>query len=477
MPKRKLSEQSSNFSVGKLRLARIEEINKAKAELQAKLIELDKLEKTNSNRESPNKPMYKNKEFENKEDLDKKKKECAELVKKLSVERKERSQRQCQRQQRLMYELEQKSLLEKSTLQEKFEEEKRRKKAELIQSFTEKRQKRLEEIKKLEEIQKKSVIMPETEYLHKKLEDRFKEEILNPMLEKQKIELAKKRNLIKPITKQEIEEHQRKHEQIMQQKEGERKKQKNERRRQQYLLELQQKKFETVFSRDLHEREEQFKLDQKRKSENKKLARDKMLKYADLIKELHPMQPSERKSLELKNLIDQLKHPVREKRDVKKDYEISKVIPARIVQTSSKEENPYAIKANQRKSSEGKHVRKVKYTTFDQEDSEIRPKVSMERSRPDYLEVFRKKSEYQPVNAILKPQRYNWENDINNDKLDDVERINRVVEKASLIEQRAKMDEKVIRASGNKGNVEMEEHVSDMLIDAIKAKLAVLSKL
>eukprot|EP01022_Parablepharisma_sp_SALTPOND_P019363 TRINITY_DN3292_c0_g2_i1.p7 TRINITY_DN3292_c0_g2~~TRINITY_DN3292_c0_g2_i1.p7 ORF type:complete len:373 (-),score=73.27 TRINITY_DN3292_c0_g2_i1:14091-15209(-) len=359
------------------------------------------------------------------------------------------------------------------TLKEKKEAERKKRKEELLRSFQEKRERRMEELKKLEEHSKRLGVLPETEYMHKKLEDKYKADVLLPLLEKQKMELAKRRNLVKPVTKEEIHEHMRKHELIVNRKEEERKRQLSAKRREEMLVMLDQKRFKSLISKELSEKEAKSKAEALQKAEEKKLIREKMLKYADLVKELHPMRASSRKSAELKHLIEQLRHPVREKRDVKQDYEISKVVPSRGIRSINPEvASSYVEGKIQKRKSHG--PRKI----TDSLEFSIRQhtEVRIPRKKIDYLDEFRKNRDLS-VSGDKRSLRYNWKNDLNNKSLNEVEKINRVVAKAGMLEQRAKMEEKVMRAAGLQGNVALGEQVSDMLIDAIKAKLAVLEKL
>ena len=65
---------------------------------------------------------------------------------------------------------------------------------------------------------------------------------------------------------------------------------------------------------------------------------------------------------------------------------------------------------------------------------------------------------------------------IKNNKNSLIENVEQIKMKAQELEEKAKMKEKLIHANGEI-NVEMQESVSGMLIDAIKAKLTILENI
>jgi len=67
---------------------------------------------------------------------------------------------------------------------------------------------------------------------------------------------------------------------------------------------------------------------------------------------------------------------------------------------------------------------------------------------------------------------------INNDKYSLLENVEQIKIKANLLEQQAKMKEKILQLNGGtEKNPEIGEDVSNMLIDAIKAKLTILESI
>ena len=94
---------------------------------------------------------------------------------------------------------------------------------------------------------------------------------------------------------------------------------------------------------------------------------------------------------------------------------------------------------------------------------------------PDYLTEMRKKN----INRFNKSShsqyhQQNWENMIKNEKNNLLENINIIKIKAENLENQAKLNGQLINNKNGEINVKMQENVSNMLIDAIKAKLTIL---
>ncbi len=375
------------------------------------------------------------------------------------------------------------------------EMEKQKRKEETRKLFELQRGKRKEELRVLEEHKRKAQVLPQDEYLYKRLENRYKREVLMPMLEETKEKLAEKRRMLKPITRQEIELHAKKVEQIISEKDEERRRELRKRHRVEHEIAHNQRQMASLISRDVIMKDAAEREVAKHHKQQKKEAREKMIQYADLVKQIRPTNPSEKKAAELKKLIEGLKHPVRQRRDVKADYEISKVLPRRS-QSRGMHADPQNPASRDKSTDDAKHTPKPstrrsceprKYPNGQTGVLSIRerrlpfPQQSEAKIRkvPDYLAEIRKKRDVSDAGSVTKSVRYDWQSDIDNESLNTVERINRVVEKAGMLEKEARMKEKMLRVCGGKGsnNLNMSEDVSDMLIDSIKAKLAVLDQL
>jgi len=84
----------------------------------------------------------------------------------------------------------------------------------------------------------------------------------------------------------------------------------------------------------------------------------------------------------------------------------------------------------------------------------------------------------QRAKAGVSIHKYNWHADMNNKDLNVNERFSRIFGKAKSIEESAKSQEKLLNIRGGAGkDTKLGEQVSDMFIDAIKAKLALLQNI
>ena len=67
---------------------------------------------------------------------------------------------------------------------------------------------------------------------------------------------------------------------------------------------------------------------------------------------------------------------------------------------------------------------------------------------------------------------------ISNDKFSLIENVEQIKIRANILEEQAKMKEKFLQLNGGaEKNPELGENVSNMLIDAIKAKLTILESI
>ena len=91
------------------------------------------------------------------------------------------------------------------------------------------------------------------------------------------------------------------------------------------------------------------------------------------------------------------------------------------------------------------------------------------------------------TNYLLQQRKYrekcgkhknDWLHELKDKSLSRVEKYGHIIGKAKSLEENARREEMLLRAKGGTAqDIQLGEHISDMLIDAIKAKLAVLSDL
>ena len=97
---------------------------------------------------------------------------------------------------------------------------------------------------------------------------------------------------------------------------------------------------------------------------------------------------------------------------------------------------------------------------------------------PDYLTEMRlQKNDERNSNSSQSQYRgKKWDKMINNNKNSLMENVENIKMKAEILENKAKMNEKLLQTKGE-FNAEMQENVSNLLIDAIKAKLTILENI
>eukprot|EP01022_Parablepharisma_sp_SALTPOND_P008020 TRINITY_DN135082_c1_g1_i1.p1 TRINITY_DN135082_c1_g1~~TRINITY_DN135082_c1_g1_i1.p1 ORF type:complete len:497 (-),score=94.12 TRINITY_DN135082_c1_g1_i1:2746-4236(-) len=396
------------------------------------------------------------------------------LVHRLQAEKKERERKRIERQRRIeeiiKYEME----MEAKRAREISEERIRKLKEESMQKHKQVKEQRQKELEELKIHQQKMKMIPEHERLYKKLEERYEKEVMLPMLEQKKQELAKKRGECRKISTEEISEHYRKYRSIVHERTERRKEELEKRLEEENRIRMHQKELRSSITEQIQKQYNEFKERQMENQQRKKSIRNKMVNYASLVKELKPVTVDELKVAELKKQIESLKHPVRQPKDpkdIKQQYDISKIRRFKTPTRGSKVNQSLAIDAT--------HAVEVSVPVSVEVSTSCdhggRRKSSNTKYKPDYLQELRKR---RGAHSSLKPYHFNWEADFKNNRLNEAEKCMKIIEKAGLIEERARMKEKILEARGGAvKNFEMGESVSDMLLDSIKAKLAVLENL
>ena len=94
---------------------------------------------------------------------------------------------------------------------------------------------------------------------------------------------------------------------------------------------------------------------------------------------------------------------------------------------------------------------------------------------PDYLTEMRLEKDKERNNNVSqrKHKEYNWDKMLKNGNL--VENLEKVRQKAEVLENQAKMNEQLLNHNGD--DIELQQKVSDCLIDAINAKLSILDNI
>eukprot|EP00826_Nyctotherus_ovalis_P009449 TRINITY_DN12500_c0_g1_i10.p1 TRINITY_DN12500_c0_g1~~TRINITY_DN12500_c0_g1_i10.p1 ORF type:complete len:423 (-),score=173.64 TRINITY_DN12500_c0_g1_i10:91-1359(-) len=409
---------------------------------------------------------------EDKAEAEEKRRKAIELVAKLKGEKSERRRREEER-LRLMEEKVSKESREYAEMLKKRDEELLSKKREdALKAHEQIKRRREEEQKKLAEARQRFHSIPEDQYLYRKLESKYNAEVLMPILEERKRELAQKRNRYKPISKEELDEHMKKHDFTIAQKASNKLSELRLRRENTLETQTALRQYKSSLMERHIQEEKRLREERERRKLEINERREKMENYAKLVKETHAVKPSETKATELKANIEKLKHPVRQPRDTRKDYDIAAIKKKMQEEVRSTDSLP---KVNQETvsfpsdhSTSRRIYREAKRNPKNQHHvtTEQRAKVN------DYLQELRYKRELN--NEAAKSPNLDWHTDLKNDKLNSNEKYSLLMEKAKLIEEQARRKEQLLQV---KGQVDLNENVSDMFIDAIKAKLAILENL
>jgi hypothetical protein len=483
-----------------IRKAKLREVKRMKEELEEKLAMLNENVGLLASGSSPSlgttaNPLSK-KEKEDRSklraDLEVRRKEAADFIHKLKKEKKQRDHREAE-QRRLAEEKRRKEAEEAQRRMQERENEMLKKRGEEREAF---KQQREQALKKKAEPPPKPMLKPADSYLYKRREEEFNREVNLSTLEKRKQDLAQKRNIYKSVTKAELQEHLNKYQAQIAEKEEQRlrdlkEKQKQEQSVYSALTKLKTKGIDKVKQDEQAAREEA----ERRKHEHKYL-RDKMASYSTLVKETCPVNADPRKAAELQELIKSLKNPVRQPQDprtIRERYAIAALNPRRL-QSKPGTHSTSAARLPEEKpgqtldlpsvdgpragpevggNSTTKAKRALKIAINQLEPQ--KPAIAKAKS-PDYLAELRKKRAENYVTS--KSVRFDWQADLQDNRLNRAEKYNRLVDKANQIETRARMKEQLLQAKGGSDkNPEMGEYVSEMFIDAIKAKLAVLENI
>ncbi len=484
-----------------IKRAKLKEVKRMKEELEQKLVSLS--ENVNVLSDTPrgkrdkagnNKPKQ-----EIEEEQRQKQKEAEEFVRKMKELKRERKHKEQEREREEQERRKKESDDLNRSLKQREDELLRKRINETRKTYDTLRQKREADVKRLEEHQAK-ITLParEDDYLYKKLEDKYRREVLLPTLESKKKELAKKRNFYKPVSKEEIDDHIRKYETLMAQKEEERVEGFKMRKQREESVQHLIHKFKTPALERASLQEEKVREELGRKKSEKHALREKMESYASIVKDTVPVHVDGAKAAELKKQIEQLKCPVRQSRDLRKHYDLAVIngrmnkekMSAHSVDRMKKdrtegdiasaraeaEKAPPQMRLRQSTSTKSRAALKAALSQQHERELEQKKIEQANAKRVNYLAELRRKREENC--EAQKAVKYDWDKDLKNSELGLAEKYDKVVGKANKIEEQAKMREKLLLAKGGpEKNLAMGECVSDMFIDAIKAKLAILENL
>ena len=349
---------------------------------------------------------------------------------------------------------------------EREEEEKRKKSLEKI---------RLRELEKIRERNKENLEKmkyfkthvndkpaKENQYLFKVLENEYKVKEQNEIQK----EIQKQKQKMKEgmVTREEIEEFQRKHKEKELQREIEIEEERKKLREQWKATKDNLPKFESSVMQKVKEEEQKQKEEKEKEEFKKKCKMQEIKNYSEDVPKL---------------FLPKIEENIKKERE-----ERIKSLNARNTIQKHKPKNDFIIKQRQYKPKQIKiNIKRVHSTEKNDNNrsrskSATKPRVPLEKP-PDYLTELRikRKNEERVSNTSsdqVRPSK--WEKMMKNNNNTLIDNIEMVKMKAAEIEEKAKMKEKLINVNGEV-DVKMQENVSGMLIDAIKAKLTILENI
>ena len=438
------------------------------------------ISKLNGINEQVNKLMENEKEFKaNKkinvreflENFEKDKIRLEEQARKYSAEKKKREQR-------LLNSIlkDEKRVKENEDLINK-ENEKKKKELEKIrmQELERLREKKREKKEKIDHIREHANDKAENEnkYLFKVLERKYNEKVEQEL----KKEIMKKREKMKEgrITLVEIVEFDKKQKELELKRLVEIEEEKKKLKEQWKQIKENLPKFESTLTQKLKEEENQKK-EKIELEQYKKQSKIKEIKnYSQTVQKLFLPKINENIKKERENRIKNLRtkdniHKIQRK---KNSGRILLVKP----DPNKPKKYPWKLKLEPEKRQEANNS--ILYSK--NENPNLRSKSADKKHKPmrklpDYLTEMRLEKDKERNNNVSqrKHREYNWDKMLKSGNL--AENLEKIKQKAEVLENQAKMNELLLNNSG-KDDVELQQKVSDCLIDAINAKLSILDNI
>ncbi|CAG9318416.1 unnamed protein product [Blepharisma stoltei] len=444
--KQKEKLKNNDFDA-ELRKAKVREIKRQKQELENKLNHIENsLQHLNSLEDFEyKKPNLQNKQARQEyyEDLKRKSEENTRKVKEYQAEqrrRKEKIKEHLEEINRQLEEEKERKQLEKEGKNAIFEIEYKQE-LERMQENKMRRQQELEEMKRREielaEIKKQKP-------LYQKMQEKFLQDVEMPELEKRKAELAKKRLLFQPLSKDDLAEHSKWYSQLRKEHNAQ-----TDKEMTQKSIDHQMNQLGVSKNYKLEKS-----IDEKEKSIQDKLKLvDRKIKYADLVREMFTPSIDKFKQKELELRVEKLKHPVRKE----------------------------ILKSSQEKSfvesySDGEGKKMWKPRKYPKNPLIPEEKNKKEPVLIDYLGERRKaREDAASKSGTARKHNVDWEEDLNLE-LTNEQKAERIKAKAEKIEKEARRKELLLNSTtpNNLSTLEKSEDVNQMLISSIRAKLAVL---
>jgi hypothetical protein len=445
----------------KIKRSRLESTIKVKKEMEEKVKLLDEklrlLSQVDYNSVPSPKIEFQKKVFveRKKEDSEEQKRHAVEFAKKMIINQKETNRKKevlfKQMEEKIAKDKEREELEKK----QKEEEEEKQRKELLLKKIEESHAKRQEQQSKIAN----DTALPKKKYLYEVIQQEYESISQFSELEKRKKIIAEKRNVYKPIRRCDFLEHERNYESQIKKKEEERKKEKIKAQTEDPAYKHKVEQYKTKFADDAMKSATEAKAKLKATDAYKKGKMEKMLTYAKAAQETYAPIQSVEKAKEVQNTIEKLTKPKRRSNSSKKISRSSKhsAPPNETDITQPLESKPGVPKAP--------IIYKKRANTKDQ------PKEDQPKKKIDYLSELRNKGVMRKVEDIQRTTDY--ESVIKSEKYSPREKLEKVRDQASNMERQARKKELLLNSKvSGKGFLEVENEVSDMYIQAIKAKLS-----
>ena len=234
-------------------------------------------------------------------------------------------------------------------------------------------------------------------------------------------------------------------------------------------------KFESTLTQKLKEEEnqkkEKFELEQYKKQSKIKEIKN----YSQTVQKLFLPKINESIKKERENRIKSLKT----KDNIKKIQRKKNSGRILLVKPDPNKPKKYSWKLKLEPDKRQENNSSILYSKI--ENSNLRSKSADKKHKPlkklpDYLTEMRLEKDKERNSNVSqrKHKEYNWDKMLKNGNL--VENLEKIRQKAEVLENQAKMNEKLLNTNGN-DDIELQQKVSDCLIDAINAKLSILDSI
>ena len=314
----------------------------------------------------------------------------------------------------------------------------------------------------------------ENKYLFKVLENQYKKKVENEI----KLEILKKKEKMREgtVTLEEIIEFDKKQKELELKRlagmEEEKKKLKEQWKQTKDIL----PKFEPIAMQKLKEEELQKKEMLEKEEILKKAKIQEIKNYSQTVQKLFLPKINENVRKEREERIKNLNV----KNNIKKIQRKKHSGRILLVKPDPKKPKKYGwkLKLEPENKEEQNNINNHKNENPNMRSKSANKKLKPLKKLPDYLTEMRiekAKNEERNHNTSQRKYRpYNWDKMLKNGNL--VENVEFIKQKAEILENKAKMDEKLLNTN-NEDDVELRQKISNNLIGAINAKLSILNNI